>query len=979
MASRPRDTKVIEVNFSFLLAALASLSLPTGLSPDDAVTLDEGVRFYGVEAPEQVTIGEPLALTFHFGARDALDPHDSVFVHLEGRDDDGAAQKRCRIVRDVPLTRSPDDGAVTVELEVPIPQSCEPGSLEIYAGMWNRKSHERRRITSRSTLDDRIHAGYAELVDGEAAGERRAIAPSQMRWREIGQRFEPWWGWITGVLVMCGLVLVARRFGPRLGADAIVDPERSPDDLDADARGTDEAAAASAKAAQPGPLLGWLMRRPPRWLLWSSFAVLLVPLGASLLAALDFIKDDAYISFRYAHNLARGEGLVFNPGEHLEGFTNFLWTLLMVPFEALGLDLFQVSEILGTALSIGLLVTMMLLAVHFHGGRRHLGQLWGGLWLATSSSMALWATSGMEQPLAMLLPFASVYFLWEGRERQRTSWTALGGALMGLGCMTRPEIHAMAMVVGAALLFDAVRTRTLPATTRTWLIAILAVTVPFHLFRIVYFGEWLPNTYYVKTGESSLVWLSGLEKLHEMFDFNHLGFLVVLAPAAFIDRRRTLEKLVLLAIAVGFMVYIVKVGVDEMRWHRLYLPALPFLVLLAALGLRNLVAWASGALRRYQAVPVALFALAWVAVVWASWDNFKFTYKEMHGFNGRGDLAGTYHPDIGKFITRHDRPGALAAFQDMGSTPYYAPDIDFLDFIGLVDGTVARARHAHGLHPFVATENYRNQKVYDAQMRDYFKQRAPEWTILTSYVHQSIGPRIAADFERDPRTDHLANRRSNSYQFDIESDPWFAENYVHVRTWPRSATYYLSLYRRRDLWEKTPGEVVLDAVPEGLEGPTARFSGGLELLGVEVERIALERGEFFVTTWWRAPGPMDRDLFIFLHLNREGYQAPYDHVPGDWMYPAERWRQGDVIEDRVLVQIPVNAEPGQYELNLGLWNRRTGERLAIEQGPGDGQNRIPLGSVEITPMRLFLDHLIPPTRIEEQRKYPERIIEHGRR
>jgi hypothetical protein len=39
--------------------------------------------------------------------------------------------------------------------------------------------------------------------------------------------------------------------------------------------------------------------------------------------------DDAYISYRYAHNLFRGNGLVFNPGERVEGYSNFSYTLLM--------------------------------------------------------------------------------------------------------------------------------------------------------------------------------------------------------------------------------------------------------------------------------------------------------------------------------------------------------------------------------------------------------------------------------------------------------------------------------------------------------------------------------------------------------------------------------------------------------------------------------------------------------------------------
>ncbi|MBR32741.1 MAG: hypothetical protein CMN77_15670 [Spirochaetaceae bacterium] len=62
-----------------------------------------------------------------------------------------------------------------------------------------------------------------------------------------------------------------------------------------------------------------------------------------------WIADDAFISFRYALNLIRGHGLVFNAGEHVEGFTNFLWTILV----ALGLKMQISAELFSTVLSIG--------------------------------------------------------------------------------------------------------------------------------------------------------------------------------------------------------------------------------------------------------------------------------------------------------------------------------------------------------------------------------------------------------------------------------------------------------------------------------------------------------------------------------------------------------------------------------------------------------------------------------------------------
>ena len=71
-----------------------------------------------------------------------------------------------------------------------------------------------------------------------------------------------------------------------------------------------------------------------------------------------FIQDDAYISFIYARNWVEGHGLVFNPGEHVEGYTNFLWTVLMAIPIRIGLD----PVIFGYFVSMGCYAGTMLLA-----------------------------------------------------------------------------------------------------------------------------------------------------------------------------------------------------------------------------------------------------------------------------------------------------------------------------------------------------------------------------------------------------------------------------------------------------------------------------------------------------------------------------------------------------------------------------------------------------------------------------------------
>jgi hypothetical protein len=733
--------------------------------------------------------------------------------------------------------------------------------------------------------------------------------------------------------------------------------------------------------------------RVPAWLAW---AVLVVPATAfvlGILMVLEFIKDDAYISFRYAHNLVTGHGLVFNTGERVEGITNFLWTLLLAPFEALHCDLFQVCEVLGTALGLAcLLVTARLTAWassdRLAGGFSY---LWSAVWLSSSSSFVLWAKSGLEQPLASFLPIAGAYVLWTARAQAEGDGAApigkppgvlarrylQAGLILGAGCITRPELHLMAIIVALPLAVDIVRRRSI--TRAEWLFAagVLAVTVPCHAFRLAYYGSLVPNTFYVKTGTGANVFEAGLASLRDMFDFNFTGALVLFAPFAFIRRKALLEKATMAIAALAFMVFYVRVGIDEMQWHRLFLPALPFLCVLAALGAQNLVEAYLGWTRADRRLA---YAMGWGLCLYAAYANCAFTYEEQNGFNGHGDLAGTFHPDLGKFLVRHERPGALVAFQDMGSTPYHAPDINFLDFFGLVDKTVAHARYDRGLHTFVNATNSK-QKEFDAAMRDYFFERNPEWVIMTIYAPSSDKSRVLNLYNMDPTGASFGREYDdNNYQFGVYDDPRFRQRYVPVRTWPRSVLYYLALWRRRDLWEQTPREVVLDAPPANLAGSKAVFEGGLELLGSEITRTAPERHEAFITTWWRVPGPMPKDLNFFVHVRGSGHQFPADHVPGDWMYPADRWQPGQIVEDRILFQIPPESMlAGSYDVLIGAYRRSNGARLPVVEGPNDGENRIALGTLEVTPLWPLVQHLIPPTNVDVMRKHEERIVDSHRK
>src|SRR5262245_58484813 len=131
------------------------------------------------------------------------------------------------------------------------------------------------------------------------------------------------------------------------------------------------------------------MRRVP-WR-WAALAAIAAALVAHSLVY-HFICDDAYISFVYARNFAERWELVFNPGERVEGYTNFLWTVVLGLFMKAGLAPEISSLLLGVAFAVGTLVLTVRLMSRLRGEPSPWDLLPAAL-LAASSGFACW-TSG---------------------------------------------------------------------------------------------------------------------------------------------------------------------------------------------------------------------------------------------------------------------------------------------------------------------------------------------------------------------------------------------------------------------------------------------------------------------------------------------------------------------------------------------------------------------------------------------------------
>jgi tetratricopeptide (TPR) repeat protein len=217
----------------------------------------------------------------------------------------------------------------------------------------------------------------------------------------------------------------------------------------------------------------------------------------------DWIIDDAGISFAYSRNLATGHGFVAQPGlVPVEGFSNFLWVLLYVPFFWLGaFDPIWLPKV------VAALLVLVSLRLVYAVLRQTTGKAWPG-WVAASfiamaPAVVIWTASGLENSLLLLLVVA----LWAVTTLRPRRWELGAGVLAAAMAMTRPDglVYAAAVPLLCALEVVAARTK----WRESLMVALRALGAfgllwgPFLAFRLLRFGLPFPHTYYAKLTHAS--------------------------------------------------------------------------------------------------------------------------------------------------------------------------------------------------------------------------------------------------------------------------------------------------------------------------------------------------------------------------------------------------------------------------------------------------------------------------------------------
>ena len=481
-----------------------------------------------------------------------------------------------------------------------------------------------------------------------------------------------------------------------------------------------------------------------------------------------FAIDDAWISFRYARSLLAGHGLVFNPGDPVEGYSNLLWVLLTAAGMAAGLDPLLWSRIMGfvavaaTALLLPRAVVQLAAGAdrgppeagrHAPRGLPHRAE--AAVWLAAACGpLACWSLAGLETPLFGLL----IVLAWSAALARRALAAGIFGVLLAL---TRPEGSALGLAFAA---WAALSPR---AGRRRWIGAVLVVagTGAHLLWRHATYGEWLPNTFFAKTGDVMGQVRTGVPYVAWFLPPYVLPWVILPSLVAPGWRRRlwrSIEWRRSLAVIGGWIAYTLVIGGDMLGMFRMFAPILPLVI---ACGTTALITTPARPAPGRWAAALALLMVASLVPSFVGRERQLVT-DHMSLYN----LGGWRLAAEGLARTLPD--GTTIALSPVGYIAYRTGFVAY-DLLGITD------RHiAHRRMPFAI--GYAGHEKHDGA---YILSRRPDYLLLGN-----------VDVTDQPRQSPIPPDAS---EVDIFENPIFRSRYAPVFI-PLPEGKFLNCYRRVD-------------------------------------------------------------------------------------------------------------------------------------------------------------------------------------
>jgi hypothetical protein len=447
--------------------------------------------------------------------------------------------------------------------------------------------------------------------------------------------------------------------------------------------------------------------------------------GALYLIFIDWAYDDPFITYRYAANLAQGNGFVYNPGERVLSTTTPLFALFLAVLKPIWNDLPRLAILTGAfSIAAG---GPLLWALSRSWGTPLAG--WTGLLLYPTFPLLL-STLGSETPLYLALALAALVTY----TRRRYPLTAL---LAAATILTRPD----GVLVAALLAGHFISRRKEPIPWEAVAVFVVPLTA-WAIFAFAYFGSPIPVTLAAKQGQFSLAdttgfWPGLLALARNYLALPHytiLGLLFLVGVLSIVRRSLGWGLLALWTTlyTTGFTV----LRVTSYFWY--YAPLVPGLVGLSGVGISELHLRAARFRRPLSAVMGALLLVL-----------AGFQLQDLNNLRELADRRFPIYQAAGQWLSEYTDPAAPVGTLEVGIIGYYTPN-PMLDFAGLIQPQVAAQ--------FGPGASYEDAALWVVENYPF------EYLVL----HDGLMPRLEADYAaRHCSASRRIPGSPTGYEFDL--------------------------------------------------------------------------------------------------------------------------------------------------------------------------------------------------------------------
>ena len=382
--------------------------------------------------------------------------------------------------------------------------------------------------------------------------------------------------------------------------------------------------------------------------------------------------DDAYITFRYARNLAAGLGFVYNSGERVLGTTTPLFTLLLAPAALLHIPLETAARVLAVAADLG--VVLLIYRLIRGGWGRDTALLAAGVY-GTFYAVVGACGYGMETQVFTFFVMAALASAVAGRSLQ-------AGAAAALAVLTRPDGSILAGILVAASLYGTVarrkRMRLGPA------VVFLGMVLPWVLFATFYFGSPVPNSMVAKFNQQNVAferWVSFFFTRNPLVILLWLGALAG-GVAGIVRRSKT--AFLLAAWAATYPIFFL-IGRPPFLGVWYFPPLVPALAGLFAVGAMA----CTGPVLRSGGARLVLLGGAWILAVCVGLP------RNLESARWSRTLAERVYRPMAGWVVRATDASDVVQVSDIGYVGYFTGRT-ILDSGALVSPEVAAYYREHG-------------------------------------------------------------------------------------------------------------------------------------------------------------------------------------------------------------------------------------------------------------------------------------------